>query len=146
VSSLPKVDFYVLGAGGAGARARFACRLLEKVVDRGHRVFVRTASASGARDLDELMWTYSDRSFLPHEILALGTTPSPRTPVLIGDGVAPPGHRDLLVNLSGGVPQDLEEYARIAEIVAADDEDRRLARERFRQYRDRGCTLDTHNL
>jgi DNA polymerase-3 subunit chi len=145
---MPRVDFYVLATTAPMARERYACRLVEKAVGQGHTVFVRTASIDDARALDTLMWTFSDRSFLPHELLveSSGVAPSGRAPVLIGTGNAPAAHRELLVNLGGDTAPDAAEFARIAEIVDEDPERRRLARLRFKQYRETGCELMTHTL
>ena len=44
------------------------------------------------------------------------------------------------------MPPELEQYERIAEIVDVDPERKRIARERYKQYRERGCTLESHNV
>jgi DNA polymerase-3 subunit chi len=66
--------------------------------------------------------------------------------VLLGDGEAPPSLRQLLINLTDRLPANIEAYERIAEIVDVDPERKRLSRERYKQYRERGCALETHNL
>ena len=53
---------------------------------------------------------------------------------------------DLLVNLSGRLPTGLERFARVAEIIDAQDERRRLGRERFKAYRELKLPLETHQL
>jgi DNA polymerase-3 subunit chi len=53
---------------------------------------------------------------------------------------------DLLVNLSGRLPARLERFNRIAEIIDADDERRRLGRERFKAYRELKLPVETHQL
>lgn len=143
---MPRIDFYVLAASGPEVRERFACRLAEKAVDLGHAVFVRTDSAGQAQELDRLMWTFSDRSFLPHELATGGDFAPARAPVLIGTGTAPAAHRELLVNLTTTMPADLADFERVAEIVDEDPERRRLARTRFKQYREQGFEPETHTL
>jgi DNA polymerase-3 subunit chi len=44
------------------------------------------------------------------------------------------------------MPADVNAYERIAEIVDVDPERKRTARERYKQYREQGCTLESHNL
>ena len=53
---------------------------------------------------------------------------------------------DLLVNLSARLPAGFDRFARIAEIIDADPERRRLGRERFKSYRDHKLPLETHQL
>ena len=141
-----KVDFYVLGAADARARLLTACRLAEKAWDQGLRVAVRTSSPAEAADLDDLLWTFSDRSFVPHGTWPAEPAFAAATAVLIGTGALPESHRDVLVNLAGEAPADPTRYGRVCEIVAADEDARRRARVRYRAYRDAGLEPATHNL
>ncbi len=88
-----QVDFYLLGAADRRARLTTACRLAEKACDQGLRVAVRTASPSETAELDELMWTYSDRSFVPHAVWPAEPAVADHTPVLIASGALPDSHR-----------------------------------------------------
>jgi DNA polymerase-3 subunit chi len=142
---LARVDFHVLAEGAPDARLRYACRLAEEHAERGARVYLQTGSPGETQRLDELLWTYNDRSFLPHEIYS-GTPPShDRVRVMLGDQ-PPPAQSDVLINLSETVPANLDERPHIIEIVDVDAERKRTARERYKQYRDRGCTLDSRNV
>ena len=51
-----------------------------------------------------------------------------------------------LLNLANEVPAAAAQAHRIAEVVDADEARRRAGRNRFRHYRDRGLTPETHNL
>jgi DNA polymerase-3 subunit chi len=141
-----RVDFYVLSEDAPDARLRWACRLAEQAAGQGSRVYLQTIDQGDARRLDELLWTYNDRSFLPHEIFSGGEPSHARVLVLLGDAAAPPSHRQLVVNLTEAVPAGLEHYERLAEIVDVDPERKRTARERYKQYRERGATLESHNV
>jgi DNA polymerase IIIc chi subunit len=48
------------------------------------------------------------------------------------------------VNLAARLPAQWERHTRIAEIIDADAERRRLGRERFKVYRDLKVALETH--
>jgi DNA polymerase III subunit chi len=141
-----RVDFYVLSEDAPDARLRWACRLAEQAAEQGSRVYLQTIDQGDARRLDELLWTYNDRSFLPHEIFSGGEPSHARVMVLLGDAAPPPSHRQLVVNLTEAVPAGLDQYERVAEIVDVDPERKRTARERYKQYRERGCTLESHNV
>jgi DNA polymerase III subunit chi len=141
-----RVDFYVLSEEDEAAPLRFACRLTEKALEQGQRVHLRTASTLQTQRLDDLLWTFNDRSFLPHEITTGGAVGHARVMIVVGESSAPPSHRQLLINLTDAVPENLDEYERIAEIVAADPEKKRLSRERYKSYRERGCALESHNV
>ncbi len=146
--AMPRVDFYLLGSRETAARLRFACRLVEKAWLRDHRVCVQLDPGGESAAFDDLLWTFADRSFVPHERMHKDEVPpAASAPVVIADGDSSgPDDRDMLVNLGAGVPAAFQGYARIAEIVDADDERRRLGRERYRFYREHGIEPETHDM
>lgn len=141
-----RVDFYVLKNANPRARHVFACRLTEKAYSKQLRVLLLAADAAQARELDELLWTFDDGAFVPHQVLEAGAEPDPLTPVNICLDVQSPVDAALALNLAGQDPDSLARFARIAEIVDEDPERRRLGRERFKAYRERQITLETHQL
>jgi DNA polymerase-3 subunit chi len=142
---MTKVDFYLLTSGAADSRERTACRLAEKAYRLGHRVYLLAPDPAAALELDELLWTFSQGSFVPHAVYTNDTS-SDVHPVLIGHAEPPMALNDVLVSLAEEVPPWFSRFARVAELVGAADEDKTRARERFRFYRERGYPLDTHNL
>jgi len=140
-----RVDFYVLKSSTVKQRWIFACRLTEKAYLRDLRIAVLCGSAADAAALDDLLWTFNERSFVPHGVREAGASDA-ATPVQISSDMQTMGPADLLVNLSEGLPVGLERFARIAEIMDADDERRRLGRERFKAYRELKLPLETHQL
>ena len=139
---MTQVDFYILEGNGPRGRALFVCRLADKVAGMGHKVFVQAESEAVARELDELMWTYSDRSFLPHCLAGA----DPEAAVHIGHGAEPGEGFHLLINLSAEVPGFFSRFERVAEVVDGDAGHKAKGRERFRFYKDRGYPLETHKL
>lgn len=140
-----QVDFYILSDAAPDAHLRYACRLAEQAVDQGHSVFIRLTDANAAKRMDDLLWTFGDRSFLPHEFTTLGAPSHPRVRVLIG-AVQPGDFGDVLINLSADVPPSSELPERIIECVPADPQGKQLARERFKAYRARGIEPATHTV
>jgi DNA polymerase-3 subunit chi len=98
-----------------------------------------------------MLWTFNERSFVPHALCLDGASCEASTPVhLTADlghiDAERVGKTDLLVNLSDRLPVGVERFSRVAEIIDANDERRRLGRERFKVYRDLKVTLETHQL
>lgn len=141
-----QVDFYLLSASDTRTRLLTACRLAEKAFDQGRRVSVRTTGPAETAELDDLMWTFSDRSFVPHAAWPADTEVAADTPVLIGSGELPESHRDVLVNLGADVPAGFERYARLCEIVTGDEAGKAAGRARWRRYRDAGLAPQSHPL
>lgn len=139
---MTQVDFYVLPDATSRGRTLFVCRLAEKAFGLGHRVFVHLPSTDEARELDQLMWTFRDRSFLPHCLAGSDADAA----VHIGTGSEPAGDFHLLVNLAQDVPAFFSRFERVAEVVNAEPAVREAGRGRFRFYKDRGYPLETHSL
>ena len=141
-----KVDFYTLGEPDRRARLITACRLAEKAYDQGLRVAVRTGSAAETAEFDELLWTFSDRSFVPHVVWPTEPDVVAATPVVVGSSSLPASHRDVLINLAPDAPADFSAYARICEVVGGDEDAKKAGRHRWRTYRDAGCAPEAHPL
>ncbi len=145
----PRVDFYVLASQDPAARLRFACRLVGKAWQLRHRVRVQFDPGGDLDAFDDLLWTYEDRSFVPHrrvgeDASVPGNAPPP---VVIADSeAADPADGDLIVNLADAMPAGFERFGRIAEIVDAHEARRKRGRERFRQYRERGIEPLMHEM
>jgi DNA polymerase-3 subunit chi len=144
-AATPRVDFYVLPGSEARARLKFACRIAEKAYLAGQRVFVWLEDAAELRSFDELLWTFADRSFVPHEIYG-DARQWQDTPVLLGWETQPEQPFDVLLNLGSDVPAAAARAGRIAEIVDAEEPRRRAGRNRFRHYRELGLAPETHNI
>ena len=145
----PQVDFYVLSSDDPAARLRFACRLAEKAWARRHRVRVQLEPGGELETFDRMLWTYSDRSFVPHRRAGVPepVPPPARVPVVLADTAeADPADGDVVINLAAAVPHGFESYGRIAEIVDAEAQRRGSGRERFRFYRERGLSPATHEM
>jgi DNA polymerase III subunit chi len=141
-----RVDFYILKSAAAKQRWTFACRLTEKAYLRDMRVVIVNDTLADAQALDDLLWTFNERSFIPHKICLDEQSLDPATKVHLTVDSNTVADGDLLVNLTARMPAYFERYARVAEIIDADEERRRLGRERFKSYRDLKLALETHQL
>lgn len=139
-----RVDFYVLGSAAREQRWGFACRLTAKAYLSDLSVIIWSESDADAKIGDDLLWTFSDSAFVPHQISLDSIDPG--TPVHLVVELERVAGADVLVNLSDRLPSGLERFARVAEIIDADPQRRQLGRERFKAYRDRKLPLQTHQL
>jgi DNA polymerase-3 subunit chi len=145
VSVAPRVDFYVLAGNDSRARLKFACRIAEKAYLAGQHVFVWLDDSADLQGFDDLLWTFADRSFVPHELFG-DVRQWQDTPVLLGCESQPQQSFDVLLNLGSEVPAAAAHAGRIAEIVDAEEPRRRAGRQRFRHYRELGLAPETHNI
>jgi len=142
---MARVDFYILSRQGPRERQFFACRLTEKAYRLANTVHIHTGSRMDAEHIDELLWTFRDGSFVPHELVA-DRSPGLESPVTIGCDAPPVGPRDLLINLCDDIPPFADTFPRVAELVTSDEDCKRESRKRFAAYRDNGHTLETHTV
>lgn len=139
-----KVDFYILEAASGQKSLFFACQLIEKLYAEQKQVFVHTNSREEAERFNTLLWTYRDDSFVPHQVYQEeNDTPAP---IQIGIGGGPIKPVDVLVNLNQQIPAFYQQFSHVIEIVFSDPHVQQLARERYKQYRDQGCDMNTIKL
>jgi DNA polymerase-3 subunit chi len=141
---MARIDFYVLSQSSERARHHFACKLAEKAYRLENTVHIVAGSRADAARLDELLWTFRDGSFVPHDVVSAQGDPD--SPITIGcntDEVAP---RDLLINLCDEIPPAAESFPRVAELVSSDQESKQRSRKRYALYRDQGHEINTHNV
>lgn len=141
---MTRVDFYILKDNAADARQRFVCRLAEKAWQQGNKVYIHTGDPTLSSRIDEMLWTFSQGSFVPH---GLDNDPAAdEADIHIGHGDEPHHHDEVLINLSSEVPLFFSRFQRVAEIIDGDENQRQQGRERFRFYRERGYPLESHNI
>ena len=143
---MTRVDFYVLPEQSGESAAVTACKLCDKANAAGQRVYVFAPETTQQDELDRVLWTLRQGSFLAHERYA-GTPPEePQPAVLLGSTEPPASHHQILINLGMDVPAFFSRFERVLEVVSGDAAQRGKSRERFKFYRDRGYELKTHNL
>jgi DNA polymerase III subunit chi len=139
-----RVDFYVLETAGNTARLKLACRVAEKAYLAGQSVLIWHTDAGELAELDTLLWTFSDRSFVPHELLPRGDAPY-EAPVRLLAGGAPTAPVDIVINLADSMPPFLPLTRRVAEILDGEENRRQAGRTRFRAYRDQLGVTPAHH-
>ena len=139
----PQIDFYVFQEQSPGGRFKLTCRIVEKAYRLGHRVYVRTGNSDETNELDDLLWTFSQNSFVPHQLSnESGTLESP---VLIGEH-PPAADTDIVISVADDPVLDFMAYPRIVEIVGCEHDEKASGRNRFRFYREHGIEPNTHRI
>lgn len=132
---------------GAPDKLAYAVRLLRKAVGSGARLLV-LAPPGLVQQLDAALWASAPTHFLPHCLADAPEKVRALSPVVLADEGGPVLAPDLpvLVNLGVQMPQGFEHYQRVIEVVSTDEEDRVLARQRWKSYAARGFAIVRHDL
>jgi len=98
--------------------------MLERCLDRGWRVVVRSGDPERLADLDRRLWTWRPESFLPHASARDGD--GARQPIWLTVGEDLPNAPDTLFLVDGaqGEPADLARFATAAILFDGHDADR----------------------
>lgn len=122
---------------------QFACSRAAEAHGEGREIHIHTGSREEAVALDEMLWTFRDISFLPHDLVQAG---EPRVePITIGWQEGTPGG-DMLINLAPDVPPFAGSFEFVVEPVPGEPGLKQQARARFRRYRDLGLVPESHEV
>ena len=132
---MPRADFYLID------KPRFreeplllVCELARKAFDAQLPTLVLTRSNEQAEQLDELLWSFDEDAYIPHQVA--GDDDDEHTAVLI----VPPGtktaDRRLVINLRDECAHGT--FESVKEVVPADEAERTGSRERWAEYKKRG--------
>jgi DNA polymerase-3 subunit chi len=141
---MAEVRFYTLSDAAGPARLKKVCALTDQAFRDGEKVLVWLEDAAALEQFDNLLWTYGDRTFVPHEPLA-GEPASCEAPVQLHAGPQMPaaamaGHFTTLVMLREQAAPEALRFNTVIEVVDAEPACRAAGRARFRFYRDNGIT------
>ena len=115
-------------------------RLLEKVLESGHRAVVVAGSEEQVEALGKALWTYEQRSFLPHGSAADGH--ADRQPVYLTVDDENPNGSDVLVLVDGAASANLDGFDRVLDMFDGHDAAAvEAARARWRDLKEAGHEL-----
>lgn len=137
---MTQIDFYF----NAGDKYRLAARLGAKSLEQANRIFMLTPDAEVTAELESLLWTWQNTSFLPH---CRSRHPlAAETPLIVDHDATVMVHDDILLNLCASHPPQFSRFRRLIEVVGPTEEDKAAARLRFKFYRDRGYQINRHDM
>ena len=138
---MAEVTFYQLPQDlhDQSVQMQVICRVIQKIHQVTGSVGV-LCEGSALKQLDDLLWTFSQGSFIPHAI-----APSDE-PVLLSDDIAriPPDR--VLVLTVAQLPHKMPDFSRIVDFILPDPASVQHARQRYRAFQNQGHTLTVHQL
>jgi DNA polymerase III subunit chi len=141
---MTEVAFYLIEVATVADSYSYLCRLLEKIYQKQHKIYVYLASLEEVQKLYDLLWTFSDISFVPHAIYTM--SPDLAAPIQIGIANPPPECTDVLLNLTDTVPEFYKQFKKVIEIVPTFAPLKAKARERYKYYQAQNCKVVKHDV
>jgi DNA polymerase-3 subunit chi len=116
-------------------------KLLEKIYQAENRCLVLCRNDQEMKDLNDVLWTYASRAFLPH-----GSTidPNPEVqPILLSIDAKNLNSAKIILVLSGIIPDNIHEFERCLDLFCDTDGDDVVAqaRKRYKFYKDNNYPL-----
>ncbi len=128
------IGFYHLQRTGL---ERALPKLLEKALERGMRAVVLAGSEERVEALNAALWTYEQRSFLPHGSARDGF--AEEQPVYLAAAEENPNGATLLILVDGMEAAALSDYERCLDLFDGNDPDAvAAARERWTKAKEAG--------
>lgn len=118
--------------------------LCEKAVAKGHQLTVFTPNDDMGQLVQQKLWQQSSASFLPsttsHDVA------SQFAPIIIDTDGEHLIQDDILINLQTVYPPFFSRFRVLVELVGVDEDDKVVARSRFKFYRDRGYQVKSTDV
>ena len=124
-----KVDFYVYELSDYHLYQKLVCNIIEETYNQRENILLLCENAESCEAFDELLWTFKDISFIPHEkkckykitTQCINLAKKDRSPTLI--------------NLTYSFPDFFESHSRVIEMSGYDENSRQKARQNFKKYK-----------
>lgn len=130
---MTSVDFHLLENPDADAM-RYAASLCLQAYRRRCPVHMHADEASLLPALSEALWSYSQTSFIAHDLGETGL-------VSLSSGDAAPQSHDCLILLGATIPSYFSRFEQLLVVVGHDEPSKVQARENYRFFKQRGYPL-----
>ena len=137
--------FHILAQNTHAARNLHAAKLVDKAWQQGDRVCVLCDTEEQAVELDDLLWNFTPEAFIPHSIAKEPTTACTDP---VGILLYPPAavDWDTVIVLSSSLPEDADQYRRLALVAHNDPAVLNQARGHYKQLRTLGIEARVHDM
>jgi len=144
---MSSATFFLMPDESEGEQNKRICDKIAELYRKHKKLRVWARNQQQAEALDELLWQQPSDAFVPHNLHGEG--PATGAPVEFcwpeADSVRNrPGYA--LFNLADDIPVLAQQSHQLYDIVPADDNGKKIARERYKHYRARGCQMHTEPL
>lgn len=139
---MTRIDFYVQNQANQATHELLICKITEKAWQNQHEIFLLCSNTDQVDRLDDLLWTFSAPSFIPHS----PTCGDGGEVVILGTERKKLRNYEVLINLTTDVPEHAGKFVRVIESTGYNEAMREDARKKYKYYKDRGYPIFTHEI
>ena len=124
------------------------CKIIKKFYEEGKKILVSSKNSILIDDLNKLLWTFEQLSFIPH---STSKDYDSFTPVLLtetgykNDSIIKKDY-NIFINLDDEVKTDYHNYEIVIELVSGNEHQKNLAREKYLYYKKNRLNVKHENL
>ena len=124
------------------------CKIIKKFYEEGKKILVSSKNSILIDDLNKLLWTFEQLSFIPH---STSKDYDSLTPVLLtetgykNDSIIKKDY-NIFINLDDEVKTDYYNYEIVIELVSGNEHQKNLAREKYLYYKNNRLNVKHENL
>lgn len=143
---MTRIDFYVQNRANQIAHEHLICKITEKAWQNQHAIFLLCSNTEQVDRFDELLWTFSETSFIPHSPICDGDGDGGGKVVILSSERKMLRNYEVLINLTTDVPEHAGKFVRVIESTGYNEAMREDARKKYKYYKDRGYPIFTHEI
>ena len=143
---MTRIDFYVQNRANQIAHEHLICKITEKAWQNQHAIFLLCSNTEQVDRFDELLWTFSETSFIPHSPICDGDGDGDGKVVILSSERKTLRNHEVLINLTTDVPEHAGKFIRVIESTGYNEAMREDARKKYKYYKDRGYPIFTHEI
>lgn len=132
---MTRIDFYF----NVPNKLSLISNIVASALIKHRQVTIFEADEHQASKICETLWFGRPEVFLPTMLASYELAKF--TPVLVSWHESQLTQDDMLINLTVKEPKFFSRFTQLVEVVSVDEEDKKLARERYKFYRDRGYEI-----
>ena len=124
------------------------CKIIKKFYEEGKKILVSSKNSILIDNLNKLLWTFEQLSFIPH---STSKDYDSFTPVLLtetgykNDSIIKKDY-NIFINLDDEVKTDYHNYEIVIELVSGNEHQKNLAREKYLYYKKNRLNVKHENL
>ena len=124
------------------------CKIIKKFYEEGKKILVSSKNSILIDDLNKLLWTFEQLSFIPH---STSKDYDSFTPVLLtetgykNDSIIKKDY-NIFINLDDEVKTDYHDYEIVVELVSGNEYRKNLSRDKYLYYKNNKLNVKHENL